>query len=206
METLTGPVPDHWQELPLAEVCEVVAGPSTTAFKAGKADQVPIEIVTPKDIKNGRIASSTTTMVGSDVIGRLARYRLSAGDIVSVRTGDLGRQALVEEEHEGWAVGTGCLRLRPHAPVTARYLVYYLGHPAVQDWIMRRASTATVPSLTTTTMLSLPVVVPPTATQTSISELMSDLDAKLAIHEQIVRTTQQLRATLLPLLLTQDQP
>jgi type I restriction enzyme, S subunit len=206
MKSLIGSVPDDWQEVQLGKICEVVTGPSSIAFKAGKTKQLPIEVVTPKDLKHGRIASSTTRMIASVAVDRLDRYQLSTGDIVSVRTGDLGRQGLVEREHEGWTVGTACFRLRPHPPVISGYLLHYLGHPAVRDWILRRASTATVPSLTTSVMLSLPVVVPPPATQTRISELMSALDEKLVIHEQIVRTTEELRDTLLPLLLTQNQP
>jgi hypothetical protein len=48
---------------------------------------------------------------------------------------------------------------------------------------------------------SLPVVVPPEAVQASFAETLSSLDDKIAVHEQISRTTAALRAALLPQLL-----
>lgn len=74
------------------------------------------------------------------------RYRLRVGDLVWVRTGDLGKQALVGPENNGWITGTSCFRLRPQPTLDPRYLLLYLGHPAVRDWIARGASTATVPT------------------------------------------------------------
>jgi type I restriction enzyme, S subunit len=203
VESLVGSVPDGWLEVPLAKICDVVAGPSTSAFKAGKTNLRSVQVVTPKDLKHGRVMQGIETMIDSAAADRLARYRLSADDIVSVRTGDLGRHAIVEDDGEGWVVGTGCFRLRPQAAVDSRYLLYYLGHPAVRDWILRRASTATVPSLTTSALRTLPVVVPPHGMQTRVGKIMSAIDEKIAIHERIVHATQQLREVVLPLLLTQ---
>ena len=202
MDSLVGPIPDGWQEVLLATVCEVVAGPSSATFKAGRAEQVHVPVITPKDLKHGKIVGGAKVPIASDAITRFDRYRVSVGDIVSVRTGLLGRHAIVDEPQEGWIIGTACFRLRPRLPVMSRYLLYYLGHPAVRDWLLRRASTATVPSLNTATLQALPVVVPPTATQAEISNILSALDKKIMVHEQIVETTQQLHEALLPLLLS----
>ncbi len=202
MKALTGPVPDGWQEMPLANVCQIVAGPSSSMIRPVETGGVPIDIVAPKHLQYGRIAGSSTTVVTADASARLDRYRLVPGDLICVRTGDLGKQALAGGEHEGWVAGTACFRLRPEPTVDSRYLLHYLGHPAVRDWITRHASTATVPTLTLSTLRTLPVLVPPAATQATIGDIMGALDEKAALHREIVEVTEHLRHSLLPLLLT----
>ncbi|TWJ30938.1 type I restriction enzyme M protein [Micromonospora sagamiensis] len=150
----------------------------------------------------GRIADSGTVLVTAKASAQLDRYRLAPGDLICVRTGDLGKQALAGPEHEGWITGTACFRLRPQPFVDSRYLLHYMRHPAVRDWIDRHASTATVPTLTLNTLRTLPVLVPPSAIQEAIGDTMSALDDKVALHRKIVEVTEQLRDSLLPLLLT----
>ncbi|MBM0231457.1 restriction endonuclease subunit S [Micromonospora sp. STR1_7] len=201
MSSLIGPVPDGWQEMPLADVCHVLAGPSNSMIRPVETDGVPIEVVAPKHLLHGRIADSSTLLVTAEASARLDRYRLVPGDLICVRTGDLGKQALAGPEHQRWVVGTACFRLRPEPTVESRYLLQYLRHPTVRDWIARHASTATVPSLTLSTLRTLPVLVPPSAVQTTIGDIMSALDDKIALHREIVEVTEQLSDSLLPLLL-----
>jgi type I restriction enzyme, S subunit len=198
---LIGPLPDDWQEVPLADVCETVAGPSNSMLRPVKTGGVPIDVVAPKHLQHGRIAGSGRVMVTVEASARLERYRLVAGDLICVRTGDLGKQALAGPAHDGWVIGTACFRLRPVTTIDPRYLLHYLGHPAIRDWIARHASTATVPNLTLSTLRTLPVVVPPRVTQATIGDIMSALDDKVALHREIVENTEELRDSLLPLLL-----
>ena len=202
MSSLIGLRPDGWQEMPLADLCDVVAGPSNSMIRPVDTDGVPIEVVVPKHMLHGRIAGGSTVLVTAEASARLDRYRLVPGDLICVRTGDLGKQALAGPEHEGWVAGTACFRLHPDPRIDSRYLLYYLGHPAVRDWIARHASRATVPTLTLSTLRTLPVLVPPRAVQATIGDIMSALEDKVALHREIVEVTEQLRDSLLPLLLT----
>ena len=168
--------------------------------------QLDNDAVAPKHLQHRRIAGSSRALVTAQAAARLNRYRLVAGDLISVRTGDLGKQALATPDSEGWITGTACFRLRPTPTVDPRYLQHYLGHPVVRDWISRHASTATVPTLTLSILRTLPVVIPPLAAQATIGNVMGAMDDKAAIHREIVDATEQLRDALLPLLLTRPQP
>lgn len=201
MNALIGPVPDGWQEAPLADVCNIVAGPSSSMIRPVEAG-VPIHIVAPKHLQYGRITGSSAVLVTAEASARLDRYRLVEGDLICVRTGDLDKQALAGADHEGWVVGTACFRLRVAPTVDARYLLHYLGHPAVRDWMARQASTATVPTLTLSTLRTLPVLIPPIPTQGTVGDIMGAVNDKIAVHREIVEVTAQLRDSLLPLLLT----
>jgi restriction endonuclease S subunit len=201
MDSLIGAVPDVWTECRLDEICDVLAGPSTTLVNLNERGSTDVPVVTPRDLRNNRIADDCAVGVPQEAARELSRYHLHPNDIVCSRTGHLGRQALVGANQRGWLIGSACLRLRVRHVVSAPYLVYYLGHPAVQDWIIRNTSGAVIPSLSTKMLGSLPVAVPPAAVQTGMAEILGALDEKIIVHEQISRTTAALRDAVLPQLL-----
>ncbi|MGH3908361.1 MAG: restriction endonuclease subunit S [Pseudonocardiaceae bacterium] len=202
MDSLIGTVPDSWAQARLGAVCDILAGPSGARLALEPRTSSNIPVIASKDLRNNKIAEDGGTAVTPELADELSRYRLSSGDVVCSRTGDLGRQALASEGQEGWLVGTGCLRLRVRRPISAPYLTYYLGHPAVRDWITRNATGSAIPSLNTKTLGSMPVVLPPVAVQSVTAEVLGALDEKIAVHDQISRTTAELRDALLPILLT----
>jgi hypothetical protein len=206
METLIGEVPDDWRQLRLGEACDVLAGPSGESMHGVPGASSSIPMVTPRDIRDNRIVTHSTLSIEPGLVQKLVRYRLEVDDIVLVRTGELGRCARVTVKQEGWLVGTAVLRLRSQDSATARYLTHYLGHPAVRDWIRRNAMGSTIASLSSGTVRAMPFVVPPLATQVAIAQLLDALDEKIAIYDQISRTTVALRDALLQLLLTGSAP
>jgi hypothetical protein len=206
VETLIGHVPDDWAQILLGETCDILAGPSGASLHHGVNVPRGVPMLTPKDIKGNKLVADGVAMVDPALARKLSRYRLAAGDIVCVRTGELARHTLITIEHEGWLFGTGCLRLRPTAAISPRYLTYYLGHPAVREWIKRNATGSAIPSLSTKILSALPVVLPPATTQSAIAGVLEALDAKIVIHDQISRTTAALRDSLLPLLVTGSIP
>jgi len=202
MDTLIGVVPDEWRQVLLGDICEVTAGPSGAMMRFTDDRSAGVPIVVPKNIRNNRISADDLKLVNEDAAVKLVRYRLAAGDVVCVRTGEPGRHAPVSVEQVDWLFGTACLRLRPGASMTGQYLSHYLGHPVVQDWIDRNSSGSAIRNLSAGTLVQLPVIVPPVISQRKIGDILSALDAKVEIHEQVSRTTSALRDSLLPLLVT----
>lgn len=200
MHSLIGAVPDGWGCAKLADVCSIVAGPSGTRLRLERRTHANIPVITPQNLQNNRITEDGDSAVSVEQAASLSRYQVRSMDIVVARTGVLGRQALASEEQDGWLIGTGCLRLRPEQPLDARYLNYYLCHPSVHDWIISNGVASAISTLTTKTLGALPVVIPPTETQTAIAATLGALDEKVAIHEQIVQTTVALRDAVTPLL------
>lgn len=202
MDSLIGILPDGWEQCRLDEACEIVAGFSSSQIDTRECGPAEIPVVMPKDLRNNRIADNCSVGVTPEAAQELSRYRVRTNDIVCARTGHLGRQALVGARQSGWLVGSACLRLRVRQKVKAPYLVYYLGHPAVRTWIVRNASGSAIPSLSTKTLGSLPLVVPPRTVQEGTADILGALDEKIVVHEQISRTTAALRDGLLVRLLS----
>lgn len=200
---MIGVVPDGWTERRLGDLCDVMSGGHVEAAERTPGD---VPVVTPKDLVNNRIADECALGVGDEAVRKLSKYRLAPGDIVCSRRGDLGRQGLAGEHQAGWLVGSACLRIRVREAITPGYLVHYLGHPAVRQWLAGNTGGAVIPSLSTSMLGALPVVVPPEAIQASIADTLGALDDKIVVHEQISRTTAALRDALLPQLLSPANP
>jgi hypothetical protein len=201
MDSLIGVIPDDWAERRLDELCDLLAGPSSAQISLMDRESAEVPVVTPRDLRHNRVADDWAAGVTDTTARGLSRYRLLPGDIVCARTGHIGRQALVTAKQHDWLIDSACLRLRVRQMISAPYLVYYFGHPAVHDWIIRNVRGAVIPSLSTKMLGALPVVVPPDDVQARVAETLSALDDKIIIHQQISRTTADLRdAVLLRLL------
>jgi restriction endonuclease S subunit len=206
VDSLIGGVPDDWAESRLGEICDILAGPAVTKASSAEPGSADIPVITPGDLRHNRVADDCATGVSPETARKLSDYRLLPDDIVCARIGHLGRHALVKASQQGWLIGSSCLRLRVHHTISAHYLVYYLGHPVVRDWIIRNAGGSVIPTLSTKMLGSLPVVIPTAASQASIADILGALDDKIIVHEQISRTTAVLRdAVLLRLLTGADQ-
>ena len=200
MESLIGPVPDGWRQVPLGAEFDIVAGVSGGRIPLDE-DESAIRLVSPKDLRDNRIVGSSGG-VSEAAAGELTRYRLAPGDVVCSRTGNLGRQALVTDAEDGWLPGSACFRLRAHTVTSAAYLVHYLGHPAVQGWIVGNATGSTVPSMSVKVLAALPLVLPPAPVQTLVTEVMTAVDDTIDVHRRIIDRAEELRKSLLPVLLS----
>lgn len=174
----------------------MVTGPH---LPRGSVGHVPV--VKPRNVGDGRLTGEPDGTT-EEVAAALSPYRLAAGDVVFVRTGNLGRHALAASEHEKWLFGTGLIRMRPRG-VDPRYLNHYLSHPLVQDWFRRNATgMSAIPSISGRTLRTLPVALPPVETQVMIGEVLGALDEKIALYEQVGKVTAELRDVLLLRLLS----
>jgi hypothetical protein len=69
----------------------MTAGPPGAIMGHVSSDSHGVPVVRPKGIRNNRISMCDLTRIDEDSVARLARYRLTAGDVVCVRTGEPGR-------------------------------------------------------------------------------------------------------------------
>jgi restriction endonuclease S subunit len=87
------------------------------------------------------------------------------------------------------------------------YLLAYLSHRGVSDWLERRAAGTTgMRSITVRTLLDLPISLPPLDRQREIGAALKAVDEKIRAHEEVVRVTTELRETLAELLMANRLP
>jgi len=157
----------EWVESTLGEICdlgggEIKTGPFGSQLHQSDYDDEGTPVVMPKDIIDGRVLEYSIARVSDEHVERLSQHKLSEGDIVYGRRGDIGRQALVRHKESGWLCGTGCLRvtLGKESRVSSRFLHLYLKQPDVITWIANQAIGATMPNLNTSILRSVPIRYP----------------------------------------------
>jgi type I restriction enzyme S subunit len=191
-----------WRSSTLGNICDEVdgviqTGPFGSQLHGSDYASAGIPVVMPKDIIEGRIIPETVARVSLEHVERLSRHKLRSGDIVYGRRGDIGRQALIRAEQEGWLCGTGCLRLSlGDSVIDPLFLHYYLSQSDVVSWISNQAVGATMPNLNTGILRSVPVKFPALTTQHRISGILSAYDELIENSQKRINTLESMARAL----------
>ena len=159
-------------------------------------DGVPL--VNPSHMIDGRIVADHSVSLSIEMAENLDSYRLTAGDMVMARRGEVGRVALVTEGEEGWLCGTGSFVLRFTPEVSREYVWTLFRCNSVRTYLAGAAVGMTMVNLNHGILLKMPIAVPPADEQSRIiaklDELMTlcdRLEAQQAdaesIHTQLVQ-------------------
>lgn len=178
----------------------ISAGPSWSRLKAASPSGSGVPVVKPAALTvDGRILREGVERFPEEDAISLERFRLAWGDIVTVRQGSLGRQAVIRDEEDGWLFGPACLRirLRKDAPVLPEYLAHFLGRAQTRDWLYAHASGQTVPTLTEQRLGMLPVLVLSLPEQHRLVDEVAQVDAQVRRHEQALGLLAELRTSLI---------
>lgn len=155
-----------WKRKTIGELCdlgkgEVKTGPFGSQLHQSDYSDEGTPVVMPADIVGDAISEDRIARVSDTHVDRLAKHKLSRGDIIYGRRGDIGRQALVREKNAGWLCGTGCLRITlGEAELIPEFLHLYLRMPEIVGWIQNQAIGATMPNLNTQILRRVPVFYP----------------------------------------------
>jgi type I restriction enzyme S subunit len=182
---------------------EIRTGPFGSQLHESDYTPEGTPVVMPKNLVGGRIDTSDIARIPDDIVRRLAQHKLSEGDTVYGRRGDIGRRAFIRKQQAGWLCGTGCLRLSVQGgALHPRYFYQYLGKPEIVSFIAGRAIGATMPNLNTSILRDVPIAVPSAALQEAFTRIA---DANDELIENLVEKNAALRRTrdlLLPRLLS----
>ncbi|MFE1288779.1 restriction endonuclease subunit S [Streptomyces sp. NPDC058751] len=195
-------LPAGWHCLPLKDLCSFRVGPAVKAEE--RTDAVEgVPLVLPRDLVQQRVTPVESVGVVLRKARTLEKFRLAEGDVIVVRTGTVGRCAMVTGEQEGWLYHANLVRLRLNTfdRSLAAYLTGYLSAGVAQSWMQKRSASAVIPSLSTRELGELPVFVPPPAEQGAIGDTLAALDEKVRVHTEIARVTGEYRALLADLLM-----
>lgn len=155
-----------WIKSTIGEICDagggrVKTGPFGSQLHQSDYQETGTPVVMPANIINGKIDRSRIARVSESHVDRLHMHKLSKGDIIYGRRGDIGRQALIGDYNTGWLCGTGCFRITlGNAPVLPEFLHIYLQLPEIIGWIYNQAIGATMPNLNTDILRRVPVWYP----------------------------------------------
>jgi type I restriction enzyme S subunit len=180
----------------LASLCVpggIQTGPFGSQLHQRDYLSVGTPIITVEHLGENRILHQDLPRVSDADKERLSRYVMRKGDIIFSRVGSVDRRALVRDEEEGWLFSGRCLRVRPdNTKIDSAYLSWFFGLEIFKDYIRRHAVGATMPSLNTELLSSVPVIVPSLPEQHAIADTLGALDDKIELNRRMNRTLESM--------------
>ncbi len=206
---ITDGVPEGWETKSLASVCSsgdgIQTGPFGSQLHQADYSDEGVPVVMPKDLVNYRISVASIARIPEALADSLGRHRMSRGDIVYGRRGDIGRRAYIGKRQAGWFCGTGCLRFRPNPlAINPLYLFDTLGAPDTLGTIANRAKGSTMPNLSAGALMSVPILVASRGLQDIYVEQVEGMREMAEVLDEQNQKLRAARDLLLPRLMSEE--
>jgi type I restriction enzyme S subunit len=180
----------------LEEIADVQTGPFGSQLHMSDYKKEGTPIITVEHLGENRIIHKNLPLVGNEDKNRLKKYILKEGDIVFSRVGSVDRCAYVSAKENDWMFSGRCLRVRTNDKVDSRFLSFYFNQESFKEYIRMIAVGATMPSINTTILSEVEIVLPPLKEQKVIAEILSSLDDKIFLLQRQNATLEQLAESI----------
>lgn len=149
-----------------------------------------VPLINPSHMIGGRISHDPAVSVSLPMADQLGAYRLTKGDVVLARRGEVGRYALVTEDEDGWLCGTGSFFVKLHDVSNRNFLGLILEDPDLRLHLLGESVGSTMTNLNQRILIETPIALPPIAEQSrivarveSLRSLCADLRQRLAARQ-----------------------
>ncbi|WP_018880256.1 restriction endonuclease subunit S [Thioalkalivibrio sp. ALE9] len=136
-----------------------------------------VPLINPSHMINGEIQEDRSVSVPGPKAEELASYKLSPGDIVMARRGEVGRCSIVTDREAGWLCGTGSFVLRFHDALSRRFILMIFTTDSVRSYLTGNSVGTTMTNLNHGILNKMPVALPPANEQHRIVEKVDELTA-----------------------------
>jgi len=185
-----------WQECRLGEVAEIQTGPFGSQLKNSQYVTGGTPVITVEHIDNFRIIDFDYPSVTYEDKKRLSKYLLNQGDIIFTRVGSVDLSAYVQPHQQDWMFSSRMLRVRSDQRINSRFLSYFFQQNSFREYILSIAVGATMPSINTEILKSVPISYPSLPEQKAISSVLSSLDDKIDLLHRQNKTLEAMAETL----------
>ncbi|WP_052142546.1 restriction endonuclease subunit S [Burkholderia pseudomallei] len=197
-----GDVPAHWDVTRLKFVASVQTGIAKGKDTTGK-ETVTVPYLRVANVQDGFLALDDIATIDIEP-EQLDRYRLQAGDVLMNEGGDfdkLGRGAIWHGQIQDCIHQNHVFAVRPHG-VDARWLNQITSSQYAQYYFMGRSKQSTnLASISSSNIMELPVLMPPTQEQGAILAFIdaetSKLDNLKAEAERTIDLLKERRSALI---------
>jgi len=183
----------EWKKVKLGDIASAIqTGPFGSQLHQSDYSDIGVPVVMPKDIINGCIDESTIARVESHHVERLSRHKISEGDILYARRGDVGKCAYTVFAQQGWLCGTGCLRVTiDKEKAFPKFIFFQLQKRETIGWVEKHAIGATMLNLNTSILGDVPIELPPLSIQHRIATILSRYDSLIENYQKQIKLLEE---------------
>ena len=197
-----GEVPEHWVVAQLKfNTLVMQTGPFGSQLHAEEYIEDGIPLINPAHMIDGEIVPDSRVTVDEATQERLERHKLSEGDIIFARRGELGRCAIVHKHQKGWICGTGSLRATLNDKLISEYAYLLITSDGLISELSLESKGSTMDNLNTETLGRVRMPVPPRNEQNEIISYVSQVFGKYKVlignAERAIQLMQERRTALI---------
>ncbi len=183
----------EWKKVKLGDISSAIqTGPFGSQLHQSDYSDIGVPVVMPKDIINGSIDESTIARVENHHVERLSRHKISEGDILYARRGDVGKCAYTVFAQQGWLCGTGCLRVTiDKAKALPKFIFFQLQKRETIGWVEKHAIGATMLNLNTSILSDVPIELPSLSIQHRIASILSRYDSLIENYQKQIKLLEE---------------
>lgn len=187
----------EWKEYKLGEIAKIKGGkrlPKGSTLIKTKTQHPYIRV---RDMGDRFIPTSDLEYVPNDVFPLIKNYTVNKNDVILSIVGSVGLVSIVNEELHHASLTENCVKIIPVTNLlNYNFLFYYLRSSIGQDEIHRRIVGAVQPKLPIYNINAISIKLPDLPTQTAIAEILSSLDDKIELNNNINKELEKLAQTL----------
>lgn len=190
-----GEIPAHWKVLRLKLLTNLIqTGPFGSQLHSEEYIDNETPVINPSNIKGGRLHPDLTCTVDAEVVNRLARHKLQAGDIVFGRRGEMGRCALVSANETGWLCGTGCMKVQLNGRTLPDFTLIILQTLGTRELLRLECVGSTMDNLNESILSRIPVPIPPLEEQAAILAYLDSKNNHISImQDRIIKSSNKIQ-------------
>lgn len=184
----------EWREVELEEVIELVIDyrGKTPKKLGGDWSQVGFRALSAKNIKTGTIVQEDAIRyLDSNLYTKWMKEEVNRGDILMTSEAPFG-ELLHWDSDEKIVLSQRLFCLRTNKKVDSKYLYYYMTTNRFQKELDARATGTTVRGLRQPQLLKCKIEYPPIKDQKAIAHILSTLDDKIEVNNQINKTLENM--------------
>ena len=183
----------EWKKVKLGEIASSIqTGPFGSQLHQSDYSDEGTPVVMPKDIINGHIDETTIARVEKHHVDRLVRHKITEGDIIYARRGDVGKCAYIVYNQNGWLCGTGCLKVTiDRAKAIPKFVFFQLQKRETIGWVEKHAIGATMLNLNTSILSEVPIELPSLLIQNRVVEILSRYDTLIENYQKQIKLLEE---------------
>ena len=193
-------VPDGWIICKTVDISKISIGLVTTMTSHYVSNGVPL--IRNQNIKENRIDSSDLVYLDYEFAYRYKSRMLSAGDIVTIHTGDVGTSAVIQDKYDG-CMGFATINSKPNPKIVdSLFLSYVYNSQSFKRKAVDAATGDGRQNLNLYDFVTFDVILPPIPEQRAIAAALSDMDDYITALEKLIAKKRAVKQGAMQELLT----
>ncbi|SEQ02973.1 type I restriction enzyme, S subunit [Ectothiorhodospira magna] len=206
-ESPLGLIPREWGLESLGQCLSqyggfIQTGPFGSQLHAEEYVNEGVPVVMPQYMRDIEVSKENIAQITEERARDLSRHRVSEGDLLYSRRGDLSRCSFMSESNEGWLCGTGCLLLRPTKYINGYWLANIYKQPSVQSQVYGMAVGSTMVNLNSEVLANIIIPIPSLQEQDKVADAIRSFKKRLLNEVNVLNKLKLQKTGLMNDLLT----